>query len=313
MMTVRSLLMALLLFPFGLRAQELDMRYELVMLYTADLVVDADYVRSDEVHLWVRVNAVLVDTGYGIVKGDHLRIDRAASTDCGYPWSLGQARRWRFYLQKEEGKGHWALQEHDAVSAVPVRDGRTTLNMPALLELGAAELDRWLVEFRTCYGPADQRLSFPVVTTAGRLDSLAAHNPVIAQLEAQGRTIDPVRLYPDPVERVPVVPAPAPVRECAWLEQQPTTLGGAPLESLFQERLVDPSPQALGGGPVILRALIDASGQWQDIEVLRASTPRRDAAALQMGSQLPMVRPGELRGSAVPCLFTFPVRFKHPE
>ncbi len=289
------------------------MRYELVMLYTADLVVDADYVRSDEVHLWVRVNAVLVDTGYGIVKGDHLRIDRAASTDCGYPWSLGQARRWRFYLQKEEGRGHWALKEHDAMSAIPVRDGRTNLNMPALMELGASELDRWLVEFRTCYGPADRSLNFPVVTTAGRLDSLAAHNPVIAQLEAQGRTIDPARLFPDPVQRMPVEPVPAPLLECALLEQQPTTLGGAPVESLFQERSLDPSPQTVGSGAVILRAMVDASGQWQDLEVLRASTPERDAAALQLASQLPMVRPGESGGSAVPCLFTFPVRFKHPE
>lgn len=315
MMTFRWLQLSILLFPFRLCAQEQGMRYELVMLYTSDLVVDADFVRSDDDHLWVRVNAVIVDAGYGIVKGDHLRIDRAASTDCGYPWTVGQDRRWRFYLQKEEGRGHWALKEHDAVSAIPVRNGRTSLNMPALLELGASELDRCLMEFRTCYGPADRSLAFPVVTSAGRLDSLASHNPVIAQFEAQGRTIDPKRLYPDPVEvaQVELVPPSVPLLACALLEHQPTTLAGASLESLFAERSVDPSPQTLGSNKVLMRALIDASGQWQDPEILKGSTPERDAAAMVVFSQLPTVKPAEIHGIAAPCLFTFPVRFKVPE
>lgn len=313
MMTVRWLLLSTLLFPFGLRAQELGMRYELVMLYTADLVADADFVRSDDDHLWVRVNAVIVDAGYGIVKGDHLRIDRAASTDCGYPWTLGLDRRWRFYLQKEEGRGHWALKEHDAVSAIPVRDGRTSLNMPALVELDALQLDRCLVEFRTCYGPADQTMTFPVVTSAGRLDTLAKRNPVIAQLEAQGRTIDPKLLFPEPIEPRPIMRFPPPLLECSLLEYQPSTLAGGSLASLFEQRLTDPSPWIVGSNSVVMRALIDVSGQWQDPEILKGSTPERDAAAMVVFSQLPTVKPAEIRGMAAPCLFTFPVRFKLPE
>ncbi|MCB0765015.1 MAG: energy transducer TonB [Flavobacteriales bacterium] len=153
------------------------------------------------------------------------------------------------------------------------------------------------------------------MTSAGRLDSLISHNPVIAQLEAQGRTMDPKRLYPDPVDvaQVAPVPPPVPLLACALLEQQPTTLTGAPIELLFAQRPVDPSQQTLGNNSVVLRAMIDASGQWQDPEILKGSTPERDAAAMVVFSQLPTVKPAEVRGIAAPCLFTFPVRFKVPE
>lgn len=295
------------------RAQPLDMRYELIMLFTVDLVVDAGLVRTDEAHIWVRVNSVLNDERFGIVNGDYLRVDRGASIDCGYPWSLGNDRRWRLYLQKEEGKGRWALQERDAASAVPIRNGTTSLYMPAGIELTASEMNRCLIEFRSCYAIVDSSLDFTLNTARSRLDSLASGNPVITRLEAQGRTIDPVRVVPEPVGIKPLALFPTPLLECALIEQRPTTSADEPMETLFAERLPDPTPAIIDGNRVILRALIDTSGNWHQPELVKGSTLERDNAAMKFAEQLPRVKPARRHGKAVPCLFTFPVRFEDHE
>ena len=129
MLTRLVLLIGFLLPGMALANDPLDWS-ELQLLYASDLAIDARFVRQDDAHLWVRVETVLRDKGHGIVPGDHIRVDKGASTDCGYDWNIGELRRWRRYLQKEAVKWHWSLSRRSTGSAIHFIQDRAILHMP---------------------------------------------------------------------------------------------------------------------------------------------------------------------------------------
>ncbi|MBL7937909.1 MAG: energy transducer TonB [Flavobacteriales bacterium] len=282
---------------------------ELQRLYACDLAIDARYVREDKAHLWVKVVAVLRDLGYSIVQGDHIRVDKMASTDCGYAWNIGKERRWRFYLQKEEGKGHWALLQRSTGSAIDFFHDRALLQMPAAVELSIAEFDRCMIEFQTCYASADSGNTFSTLCDQARIDSLARGNAIIAQFEKQGHSVTAAHLFEPP--EVPVQPAPPPViRDCALLEQPPRKLGATSddTDAPFRLSVLDPTPDSLASR-TILRVLVDVDGHIRDATVVRASTPQRDGAALRAVGDLPALEPGRQNGVPTACYEVFPIRF----
>lgn len=319
-MLLRLLLLLALLLPTLARANDPLDWSELELLYAADLAIDARYVRQDDEHLWVRVITVLRDRGHGIKAGDHIRVDRAASYDCGYDWNIGDQRRWRLYLQKEEGKGHWALSRHSAGSAIHFIRGQAIMHMPARVEMPIAEFDRCMIEFQTCYTSADSGNTFSILCDQARIDSLAAHNAILAQFEEQGRTVTAAALFPaDPTIAPPVPaspdPAPTPIRECAWLEQPPRPLtdGSDGNDASLRFVLPDPTPDALGPGNVIIRVLVDTEGLMRDATILRGSTPQRQTEALRALAAAPRLQPGRDRGVPTACYETLPIRFKPVE
>lgn len=287
---------------------------ELQLLYAADLAIDARFVRQDESHVWVKVAVVLRDRGFGIRAGDAIRVDKAASYDCGYPWNIGEERRWRMYLQKEEGQGHWALSRHSGGSAIHFIHDRAIMHMPAWVELPIAEFDRCMIEFQTCYASSDSGNTFTARCAQARIDSLAANNAILAQFEKQGRTVSAELLYPDPVPAAPEPASANPIRECAWLEQPPRKPGeqGDADAPPIVLSVVDPTPDAMVQRTV-MRVLVDTDGRIRDATILRASTPQRDAAALRAIGDLPALKPGRSKGVPTACYEVFPVVFTIPE
>lgn len=285
---------------------------ELQLLYAADLAIDARFVRQDDAHVWVKVAVVLRDRDFGIRAGDVVRVDKAASYDCGYSWNIGELRRWRLYLQKEEGQGHWALSRHSAGSAIHFINGQAIMHMPAWVELPIAEFDRCMIEFQTCYTSSDSGNTFTARCTQARIDSLAANNDILAQFEKQGHLLSAELLYPDPVPPPPD-PAPAPsIRECVWLEQRPRliTEGTDTTGPSIAFELPDPTPAALDAGPVIMRVRIDAEGRMHDATLVHRSNPQRDTQALRALAATPRVEPGRDRGLPTACIELIPFRFK---
>ena len=69
-MIFRRSLLVLFLLPLHAQASDPLSWTELEVLYHSDLAIDAQLVRQDEAHFWVRVNTVLRDQGYGILAGD---------------------------------------------------------------------------------------------------------------------------------------------------------------------------------------------------------------------------------------------------
>lgn len=313
-MSQRLLLLLALLVTSMARAKDPLDRSELQLLYAADLAIDARYVREDEGHLWVRVVTVLRDKGFGIGPGDHIRVDKAASYDCGYPWNTGGLRRWRMYLQKEEGQGHWALSRRNAGSAIHFIQGQAIMHMPTWVELPIAEFDRCLIEFQTCYTSADSGNTFTALCDQARIDSLAAHNAILAQFEKQGRTVTAEHLYADPVPP-PTAPPPPPTRECIWLEQRPrlVTDSAETKSTPIAFNLPDPTPGAPNSGTVIMRVLVDAEGRMQHATIVHGSTPERETQALRAFAAAGRVEPGRMNGVPTACYEVIPFRFKLPE
>ncbi len=314
MITHLLLLLALLTTTLARANDPLD-RSELQLLYAADLAIDARFVRQDAKHLWVHVVTVLRDRGHGIEAGDHIRVDKAASYDCGYDWNIGEQRRWRLYLQKEEGQGHWALCQHMAGSAIHFNRDRAIMHLPAWVELPIAEFDRCMIEFQTCYASADSGNTFTARCAQARIDSLVAHNAILAQFEKQGRTVTAAHLFAEPVSPVAEPPPPPPIRDCALLEQPPRPLtdGTDADEASMRFTLPDPTPGALGAGNVIVRVLVDTEGHMRDATILRGSTPQRQSEALRALAAAPRLQPGRDRGVPTACYQTIPVRFKLTE
>lgn len=316
MRMIQRLLLLLAVLPATLaRANDPLDRSELQLLYAADLAIDARFVRQDAQHLWVRVVAVLRDRGHGIEAGDHIRVDKAASSDCGYDWNIGEQRRWRLYLQKEEGQGHWALSLHSAGSAIPFIRDRAVMHLPAWVELPSAEFDRCMIEFQTCYASADSGNTFTARCDQARIDSLAARNAILAQFEKQGRTVTAAHLFAEPVSPVAEPLPPPPIRECALLEQPPRPLtdGTDGNEASMRFTLPDPTPDALGAANVIVRVLVDTEGLMRDATILRGSTPQRVTEALRALAAAPRLEPGRDRGVPTACYETIPFRFKLTE
>jgi hypothetical protein len=187
------------------------------------------------------------------------------------------------------------------------------MHMPAWVELPIAEFDRCMIEFRTCYDMVDSTDAFIARCPQTRIDSLAAHNAILAQFERQGRTVTAAHLFAPP--EIPVVEPPSlPIRECVWLDQRPRKNGAADDadDAPIQLSVVDPTPNALDPRTVV-RVLVDVDGRIRDATIVRASTPQRDAAALHAIDALPVLEPGRNKGVPTACYEVFPIRFIHPE
>lgn len=309
-MFLRSLILCLL--PMQVHATDPLTWTELQLLYHSDLAIDAQLVRQDGAHVWVRVNEVLRDTGFGIRAGDAIRVDKAAAYDCGYPLNLVDARRLRLYLQKEVGKGEWALLKRMAGSAVHFIRDRAYMNMPATVELPIAEFDRCMIEFQTCYVMVGESDDFIARCPQARIDSLAKHNAIITQFEKQGRTVTAAHLFAEPEMPAVDPPPPAPIRECVWLEQPPRILADQGDDPSSMLSVVDPTPDALGQRTVV-RVLIDVDGRIRDGIILRASNPQRDSVALRAIAAMPLMEPGRNKGVPTACYEVFPIRFVVPK
>ena len=285
---------------------------ELVMLYASDLAIDADLVRQDEEHFWVRVRTVLRDTAYGIKAGDHIRVDRTSAYDCGWPWRPEVHRRWRLYLHKDPGKGNWSLLEHSADRAIGISTDRTVIFMPKDIWLPVDEFDRCLLEFQTCYAMDGGDHSFHAVTSVERIDSLAGSNPIIAEFERIGRAfkVDEI-LEPPPLPP----PAPDPIAECPFLEEEPGFAEGSgpdAFKAFTKEHLRYPVDAGDKEGHVYIRVLITEEGLTAGVEVLRGLGPEYDAEAVRLAGEFPTWSPGKRDGMAKACYQNLPIRFKLP-
>lgn len=308
-----GLLLALML-PFHVTANDPLDWSELQLLYAADLAIDARFVRQDDAHVWVKVAVVLRDRGFGIRAGDAIRVDKAASYDCGYPWNIGDQRRWRLYLQKEEGQGHWALSRHSGGSAIHFIHDRAIMHMPAWVELPIAEFDRCMIEFQTCYASSDSGNTFTARCAQARIDSLAAHNAILAQFEKQGRTVGGEHLFAEPVLAVEQVPEQGAEQEppLSFVEEMPVFPGGDVAMIGFLQRTVRyPLVDRENGvqGRVYVGFVVEEDGSLSDVGVVRGVTPGMDKEAVRAITAMPPWTPGRIRGKPVRVRMVVPITF----
>lgn len=71
-------------------------------------------------------------------------------------------------------------------------------------------------------------------------------------------------------------------------------------DSVFQQGL---------SGTLKVRFVVDRNGEVRDVEVVFPLHPAVDAEALRVVNELPLWKPGRLRGSPVNVMYVLPIRF----
>ena len=303
-----------LLLPMRTFGVELGWWPELVMLYEADLAIDADLVRYDDDHFWVRVGTVLRDTAYGIGKGDHIRVKRASAHACGFEWRPEAYGRYRLYLQKDQGKGNWSLKDGNADCAIGIGTATTTLFMPKDIVLPVSDFNRCLLEFQTCYAMNDTGWTFHTVADEVYIHDLARNNPIITEFERVGRTVRTQYLFEEPPYPATSV-VPEAIGACSILEVPPSFgMGGGPqaYTSFVDENRNYPETGDLLEGVVYMRVLITVDGRTEAPEILRGMGKEFDKEALRLVGEFPNWSPGMRNGVAKACYEDLPIRFTKP-
>lgn len=282
---------------------------ELIVLYQSDLVIDAQYMKSNGNFVWVRVNEVLKDTMYGIKSGDYVRFVKVHSDGCGFPINYNTYKRMRIYLAKEPGQ--WRLMKGQAASMKWVTDTADMAIGNSSVKLPVNEFNRGLKEFIKCYEMNEEMNTFQLLISEEEIRSKAKSNPFIYLFEKSDRLPEPeVFLY----EEQPKLPdLPVEILSCAFSTEQPSFNTGEGDEALAKYLISAENPgQEMGiSGRVILKFLITGNGTVDDIEILRDIGANCGEVAVQMIENMPQWSPAKnYHGQNISCYQTLPVTFK---
>lgn len=114
---------------------------------------------------------------------------------------------------------------------------------------------------------------------------------------------------------VPVPPDETPEQNeiFTYVEQMPEFPGGLSAMNLYLSRNIRYPEDALKKGiqgKVIIRFVVDKTGELDDIQVIRSIYPSLDAEAKRVIKAMPKWKPGKQNGRVVRTSFTIPVSFR---
>jgi len=118
--------------------------------------------------------------------------------------------------------------------------------------------------------------------------------------------VSPVEPDPDPVTPPDDLPR-------VFVKEMPSFPGGnAELMRYISEQIIYPEDALMNRiqGTVILRFVVNRTGDVINVELIRGIDPLLDNEAIRVVSGLPRWRPGKQEGVPVPVYFTMPVTFK---
>lgn len=170
----------LLIFPILTSAEEVP-HPELRNLYEADLIVDATFKNQTASHFYIIVNESIIDRGFGIKKGDQIKLDRE-DNGCGSIVDFSYYNRQRFYLKKYAQK--WVLNYGSTQSIQPHDKFGNTKSSELK---GETTINNIIKEFEATYYWDTIKHDYLTRKTDKEIRKISKVNPVIAYFESIGR------------------------------------------------------------------------------------------------------------------------------
>lgn len=282
---------------------------ELIVLYESDLVIDAQYIKSNDDFVWVRVNEVLKDGVYGIKPGDHVRFVKVHSDGCGFPFNYSAYKRSRIYLSKDTDQ--WRLMRDQASAVKWVSDQADMAIGNSSVKLPVKEFNRKLREFIKCYEMKEGMNRFQLLVSEEEIELKAKSNPFIDVFEKSGRLPEPEVFLPE--ELTENSDHPVEILPCSFSATQPSFNNGEGDEALakYLRSAENPGQEWGISGKVYLKFLIRDDGSVDDIEVVRDIGARCGEVAVQLMENMPMWDPAKNhRGQSISCYQTLPFFFE---
>lgn len=161
----------------------------------------------------------------------------------------------------------------------------------------------------TSFLAVDEQQKRPADQHAATQQMMSFTPPVISSADCEMSSMEEIVLHKD-VAPVPEQPVESKVFSIA--EVMPSFPGGdKALMEYISQQLVYPDSAKINGieGRVILRFKVKASGEIDEIEVLRSLSKDCDKEAIRIIKEMPLWMPGKQNGQAVDVYFTLPIRF----
>lgn len=296
-----------LLLPMLSAAEEMYLP-ELRLLYAADMVVEASYVKSEGDHFWIKVKTVYKNGAHQVKVNDFLRIQQLSQAyGIGY-YDFSMYNKARYYLQFKDHA--WQLYGSTTQAA------KRILNDTVRFDFQFTDLALPVDEFNTAY---KEFIALYQLDSTGRYVSpldpkrqaaLEQSNIFVKTYESDfiEEVVEPTDQYLEPS-----------LMEVLWscgIADVPAVYNGnGTMEQLghyLKDSLVNP-PQVreLGiEGVSVIRFTVNTDGSQSDFEILRSLGPTFDEEVLRLVNKIPVWKPAKNRGYPVACKMMLPFRFR---
>lgn len=301
-------LVALILGPVLTKA-EVEYVPELRQLSSADIAVEAAFVKNDGRYFWIKVLTVYKKGKYAVKQYDFLKVKETYGDYMVKPYDFSAFKRARFYLRSEENQ-EWSL-------TTSTQSAHRIFNDTAYYDLETSQVKLPVAVFNRCYKEfvANYELdSFGrYISTYPEIEksSIMASNAFIAAYEKDA-IIEPMEHVPE--EFIPE-PKEAALWSCGIADVPAVYKQNGTMDELYhylKDSVVNPPEvQEMGiQGVSIIRFTVNTDGSQSDFEILRSLGPSFDEETLRLIQAIPTWKPAEQRGRTVACLMILPVRFK---
>lgn len=296
---------------------------ELLNLFDADLVVDANFKSQDNARFYIVVNETIKDNGYGIKPGDQLNLPRE-DNGCGGTVDFSYYKRRRYYLKKTP-KG-WMLNHGSTQSIKSVysfgklqADHRFCgLSFVPPHGTERKTMNEAIRQFARTYRFDEDAWKYVPVVDTTTLLSLASENMMIAEFEKLGRCCigdhDDGMMEPTPEIKEEFLEEELPITYCDFMEKKAKSSYSS-TDLADHLRITDyPFMETGIEGRVYLQLTLNDSGFVSHVDVKRGINPTLDSIAIQKALDMPPWQPAEDKyGRKRSCHTMLPFTFRLEE
>lgn len=291
---------------------------ELLNLFEADLVVDANFKSQSSSHFYIIVNETIKDKYYGIDVGDQLKLPRE-DNGCGGIVDFSYYKRQRYYLKK--GPNGWRLNYGSTQSIKSIYKFGSIQSDDLFCGLSLVQpnnrkrdnMNQSIREFVKTYQYIPDDQLYLALVDSVKLTALVKKNRIIAAFEKNGRygIGDGIVETVGPETELETVPEVLSIIRCELASKNAQYPFDDEKMSIFLRENINPLSEMGVEGRVVVQVLLSDSGNVVEAEVKRGVHNMLDRLAVKKALDMPRWQPAEDQyGRKRKCYTILPFQFK---